>query len=244
MDTVLFELCAESLEAALAGESGGADRIELCAELACGGVTPDANVTIAALRALSIPVHILIRPRPGDFVFSPSEFDLMKGQIEQAKQAGATGVALGMLSADRTVDVKRSRALVELARPMNATFHRAFDETRDLHEALERVIETGANNLLTSGGAANVLSGAECLADLQRRAGGRINIIAGGGLRLESLAETVRRSGVFAVHGSLNRRNGQLKAEDGRKALEADIRRAVQLLHDTYREQKVATAAL
>ncbi|MGO8759072.1 MAG: copper homeostasis protein CutC [Terracidiphilus sp.] len=240
MNSVFFELCAESVEAAIAGQSGGADRIELCERLDCGGVTPGADLMAAAFRSLTIPVHVLIRPRDGDFVFSPSEFDRMRRQIEQAKQAGASGVAVGVLLPDGRVDVERSRELVELARPMAAVFHRAFDETRDLGEALESVIETGADCLLTSGGAADVLLGAGRIATLRRQAGTRLHIVAGGGLRLENMVELVRRTGVFSLHGSLNRRNGQLSPKASLEALQADVRHVVQVLHHEYREQKAA----
>jgi len=248
MNTVFFELCAETLEAALAAQSGGANRVELCADLACGGITPGAELMAVTTRSLAVPVHILIRPRGGNFVFSTAEYDLMHRQVEQAKRAGASGVALGLLCADGTVDVKRSRELVELARPMDVTFHRAFDEASDLREALERVIETGADSLLTSGGAPDVLSGADFIAALRRQAGERIQLIAGGGLRLESLLETVRRSGVFSLHGSLSRKNGQsIPHTNGvtrLAALEADVRQAVTLLRREYSVQASAIARL
>jgi copper homeostasis protein len=244
MNTVFFELCAETLEAARTAQSGGADRVELCADLPCGGITPDADVMELTARSLAIPVHILIRPRAGNFVFSAAEYDLMKSQIEQARQTGASGVALGVLLADGMVDVERSRELVELARPMDVTFHRAFDETRDLCEALEQVVETGADSLLTSGGAADVLSGADFISMLRQQAAGRIQLIAGGGLRLENVLETVRRSGIFSLHGSLSRKNGKSAIEgngDARlAALEADVRDTVALLRREYREQNAA----
>jgi copper homeostasis protein len=254
MTTAFFELCAESREAARAAETGGADRIELCSELERGGLTPGLELMHASIRAVTIPAYVLIRPRSGDFVFSAEEFALMRTQIAAAKEAGASGVAVGVLLADGGVDVERTRELVELARPMAATFHRAFDETPDLSESLERVIETGAEGLLTSGGAREVLGGAESISALLRQAGGRIHIIAGGGLQLETLTEVVRRSGAFSLHGSLKRRNGHgvkigaagngasangaatdgiaanQSAADETAALEADVREAVRLL--------------
>jgi copper homeostasis protein len=232
---VFFELCVESLEAGRAAEAGGADRIELCSELERGGITPSAALTIGKLHSLGIPVHVLIRPRDGDFCYSAEEFDRMRQQIEQSKRAGASGVALGVLLGDRRVDVERTRALVELARPMAVTFHRAFDETPDLNESLERVIETGADSLLTSGGAADVLSGAELIGNLRRQAGGRIQIIAGGGLRLESLVEVVRRAGIYSLHGSLTRKNGKLTSQTNGNVLESDVREAIRLLNSEYR---------
>ncbi len=235
MKTAFFELCAESREAARAAEHGGADRIELCAELEQGGLTPSVELIEASVGSLSIPIYVLIRPRAGGFVFTVEEFALMREQIAAAREAGANGVAVGVLLPDGRVDVERTRELVELAAPMAATFHRAFDETPDLSESLERVIETGAEGLLTSGGAREVLEGAESISGLLRQAGDRIHIIAGGGLQLETLAEVVRRSGAFSLHGSLKRRNGSHApadeaATDEMAALEADVREAVRLL--------------
>lgn len=240
IDPMLFELCAESLEAALAGERGGADRIELCSNLDCGGLTPDAGLRDAAIEALTVPVHLLIRPRPGDFVFSPGEFEQMQQQIEEARRAGAAGVVVGMLHSDGTVDVERSRELIALARPMEITFHRAFDQARELRRALEDVIATGADRLLTSGGAADIHCGAELIGALHRQAGKRMEIVAGGGLRLGDLAEFLRRSGVFSVHGSLGRRNGALRQAESLRALEGDVRRAVNLLHSAQCERNAA----
>jgi copper homeostasis protein len=256
MKNFLFELCAESVEAARAGEFGGADRIELCSQLSMGGVTPPLSLINSATRTLSIPVHILIRPRPGDFVFSSEEFELMKDQIEQARQAGAGGVAVGVLLPDGSVDVERSRELVHLSRPLSVTFHRAFDETVDLNEALEAVIDTGADCLLTSGGAEDVLAGADSIARLRTQAGTRVDIMAAGGLHLANLLEVVRRTGVTHVHGSLTRRhlnganidsqslrNGH-SAVNGSSGIEADVRESVRLLTGELklRESGVRTA--
>jgi copper homeostasis protein len=200
----LFELCADSLASALAAQAGGADRMELCEELEIDGLTPSPALLATVLRKVSIPVHVLIRPRGGDFVYSPAEFALMREQVLQAKAAGASGVAIGILHADGRIDVARSRELAELARPMKVTFHRAFDKTIHQDAALEDVIRVGANSLLTSGGAPNILVGAEQLRRLQRQAGDRLEIMAGGGLRLNNLAEVVRLSGVTCLHGSLS----------------------------------------
>jgi copper homeostasis protein len=242
MKTFLFELCVESLPAAQAAERGGADRIELCSRLDIGGVTPAQGLTRAIVQALSIPVHVLIRPRGGDFAYSTPEFEQMREQIAQAGAAGAAGVALGVLAANGQVDLRRSRELVELARPMNVTFHRAFDETPDQRDALEAVIETGAECLLTSGGAPDVLRGAESIAHLVLQAGDRIRVMAGGGLKLASMAELLERTGVSCLHGSLTRRAEECgrKIPNGHTAagtadiLEADVRTAVQLLHSHF----------
>ena len=224
----LFELCAESLEAARAAQSGGADRLELCEQLAIAGVTPSPALLAQVVAEISIPVHVLIRPRGGDFVYSTAEFHQMRQEIAEAKSAGAAGIAVGILLRNGQVDVKRTHELAKLARPMKVTFHRAFDETDDLELALEDVIRTGADCLLTSGGAPNVLAGAEQIARLQRQAGSRLEIMAGGGLKLSNLPEVVRRSGVTCLHGSLSRPNPS--GANGRAALEQDLREAIRLL--------------
>jgi copper homeostasis protein len=236
-NALLFELCADSLEAAVIAQAAGADRMELCQELAISGVTPSSSLLAATLKAVSIPVYVLIRPRGGDFVYSSTEFGQMRSQIEQAKTAGAAGVAIGVLLPDGRVDVERTRELVELARPMHVTFHRAFDETRDLGEALEDVILTGADCLLTSGGAPNVLEGAEQIGQLHRMAGDRLEVMAGGGLKLANLPEVIRRSRVTSLHGSLSRtRSNGTNGTNGTEAVgqktvfEEDVREAIRLL--------------
>lgn len=220
----------------MAAERGGADRIELCSNLAVGGVTPDDALLHSVLRAVSIPVHVLIRPRAGDFFYTPGEFALMRRQIDSVRAAGAQGIAIGVLHADSRVDIARSRELVEVARPMGVTFHRAFDVTPDLDHALEDVLETGADCLLSSGGAPDVLAGASSLARLQRRAGTRIQVITGGGVRLNNLVEVIRRTGIRCVHGSLTRENGRLNRNGNGWPLEDAVREAVRLLRNSCDE--------
>jgi copper homeostasis protein len=177
----------------------------------------------------------------------------MRKQVEQAEDAGAAGIAVGVLLKDGRVDVERSGELVRLGRPMRVTFHRAFDETRNLSEALEAVIATGADCLLTSGGAADVHEGAESIARLLRQAGGRLDIMAGGGLRLANLIEVVRLTGVSHLHGSLTRRanweeaNAEPKlnghdAVSGPAILEADVRESVRLLREEFAARESAAA--
>jgi copper homeostasis protein len=230
----IFELCAPSLAAAVAADRGGANRIELCSNLPVGGVTPDISLLESVIEGISIPVHVLIRPRAGDFAFSGDEFALMRRQIEAVKAAGASGVAIGVLLADGRVDVKRTRELADLARPMKVTFHRAFDVTADVDEALEPVIETGADFLLTSGGAVDVLSGAETIARLRRRAGTQLEIMAGGGLRLANLSEVLNRSGVSCLHGSLTPHSSSNGKTPGADQLEENVREAVRLVREAF----------
>lgn len=252
MKTFLFELCAESLMAALAADRGGADRIELCERLDIGGITPSEHLTNAAIQALSIPVHVLIRPRGGDFVYTDAEFDQMRQQLQWVKQAGAAAVALGVLRADRRIDVDRSRQLVELARPMKVTFHRAFDRAPDLSKALEEVISIGADCLLTSGGAPNVPAGVEQLEKLVRQAGDRISIMAGGGLKLASMLDVLERTGLHCLHGSLTRGAGESLPESVAQhavageadILEADVRTAVRLMRMHFAVGEVTAPGL
>jgi copper homeostasis protein len=172
-------------------------------------------------------------------VYSAAEFEQIKQQIEWVKEAGAAGVVLGVLRADGHVDVPRSHELVALARPMKVSFHRAFDETRDKAEALEAVIATGADCLLTSGGAPDVLTGAEELGRLVHQAGERIQIMAGGGLRLTNIVEVLDRSGVPCLHGSLTERGTDRENVNGDDTaiLEADVRTMVGLLRGQLRHE-------
>lgn len=229
-----LEACVTSLETAAAAERGGADRVELCVDLSCGGVTPPDELVVRVVRELSIPVHVLIRARPGSFVYSAREMKHMRRQIEFARKAGAAGVVLGVLGDGGGVDVPTTRALVEAARPMRVTFHRAFDETADPSAALEAVIETGADWLLTSGGAPDVLVGAEEIGRLRRQAEGRLQVMAGGGLRLDNLAEVVRRSGAEWLHGSFTWREGSDGNAPEAELVERRVREAVGLVRGAF----------
>jgi copper homeostasis protein len=249
MKDFLLELCVETMEAALAAEAGGADQIELCAELSIGGLTPSFSLLTATVKSLSIPVSVLIRLRGGDFTSTAGEFEQMRKQIEQAKQAGAAGVVVGILRSDGRVDVERTRTLVELAYPMKAVFHRAFDMTADLSEALEAVIETGAECLLTSGGASDVLAGADAIAKVHKQVRGRLKVMAGGGFGLGNLVEVVRRSGVSLFHGSFVRwevteGGAKRRAPFSRTALEADVRDAVQLIQREHKKRKTLAMSM
>ena len=216
---IVFELCAESLAACVAAEAGGADRIELCAQLEVGGLTPPDELVAAAVR-VGTPVHAMIRPRAGDFFYTEDEFAAMLDTLERLRDFGIVGVAAGMLTPDGRVDVPRMSRFVERAGAFEVTFHRAFDEVADLDAALEAVIAAGCQRLLTSGGTADVMTGAARLRELNAQAAGRIQIAAGGGLRLENAAEVARISGLHQFHGTM-RRDGKTdpKAEDVREAV-------------------------
>jgi copper homeostasis protein len=206
MRKIVFELCAETIDACLAAKEGGANRIELCSALSEGGLTPSHGLLSSAVAQSGRPVHVLIRPRGGDFVYSAAEIDVMHADIEHAKLCGASGVVLGILHADATVDVETTRAMVELARPMEVTFHRAFDVTSSLPRALEDVIASGCERVLTSGGERDVMVGAHSLAALVEQAAGRIAIAVGGGLRIQNAALLSQTIGAQHFHGSLRRK--------------------------------------
>lgn len=199
----LLEIAVESVEAALAAERGGANRIELCATLENGGTTPQVDLQREARTALRIPFHTLIRPRDGDFVYSQSELEIMKQQIDNAKQAGASGVVLGVLNSNGSIDVETTRELVRRAEPLPVTFHRAFDETPDLLQALEDVCRTGAKRLLTSGGAKDAISGIPTLQRLFAAAGDRILVMPGAGIRGENVSELLRATAAPEIHCGL-----------------------------------------
>ena len=201
--SVLIEICVESLEHAVAAERGGADRIELCHDLACGGLTPSVELMRAVRRQVRIPVHVLIRPRDGNFGYSAGEFVTMQQDIDAAKDFGLDGIVLGLLDPFETVDLERTRTVVERAHPLPVTFHRAFDECPDLPAALDAVIETGARRILTSGGTTSVMEGLASLAHLVRAAGDRIVIMPGGGIRSNNVERILRTTGAREIHSSL-----------------------------------------
>jgi copper homeostasis protein len=200
----LLEISVETLEAAMAAERGGADRIELCENLSVGGVTPSAEFMCAARAQVCIPIFAMIRPRGGDFIYSAAEFAEMKRAISAAKESGMDGVVLGILRKDRRVDVVRTRELVEFAEPLPVTYHRAFDETVDLREALEEVIQSGAKRILTSGGAKSALEGAAVLAELVAAAGDLITIVPGAGITARNIEQLARQTGACEFHSGLS----------------------------------------
>jgi copper homeostasis protein len=199
---VLVEACVDAIDSALEAERGGAGRIELCGELLQGGVTPSAGLigAVKARVAARIPVFVLVRPRTGDFLYDDDELDVMRRDIALCSSLGVAGVVLGALTTDGDVDVARLRSLVELARPMSVTFHRAFDFVRDLDRALDALVSLGVDRVLTSGGAATALEGAPALSRLVQRAGDRITVLAGGSITSANVADVVRASGVREVH--------------------------------------------
>ena len=197
---VQVEICVGDVASAIAAESGGADRIELCDNLSVGGTTPSAGTIAESCRRLTIPVHVLIRPRAGDFIYSEPEIAAMRHDIHVAKSLGAAGVVLGALTPKAAVDLELTAELIALARPLSVTFHKAFDQTLEPLGALDLLITLGVNRVLTSGGKMTALEGIETLAHLVRHAHEKISIMAGGQLSTSNLETVIRQSRVKEVH--------------------------------------------
>jgi copper homeostasis protein len=219
----MLEISVETVEAAVAAERGGANRIELCGDLSVGGLTPSADLMGAVREQLHIPIFAMIRPRGGDFVYSTAEFVAMKSSIGSAKKLRMDGVVLGILQRNQRVDVHRTRELVELAQPLPTTFHRAFDESADLRQGLENVIQTSAKRILTSGGAKSAPEGAAMLAELVAAARGRIVIIPGAGINASNIAQVAKQTGAREFHSGLS--SAFLNASRDYAKFEAEVRR-------------------
>jgi copper homeostasis protein len=202
---ITVEICVDSIASALAAARGGAHRLELCASLSEGGITPSAGM-IATVRSLvSIPVHVMIRPRGGDFCYSPEEFSAMKRDIAIARQLRADGIVFGILNQDASIDLARCRELLDCARPMSATFHRAFDMSRDLTQSLTDLISLGFDRLLTSGGEQKVEDAIMVIASLRSLAADHIALIIGSGVNSDNVQRLIGQTGVREVHASARR---------------------------------------
>ena len=200
----LLEIAVATIEAAAAAERGGADRIELSGDLSVGGVTPHYEVLRAVRNQIHIPIFTMIRPRAGDFVYSAVEFERKKESIEAAKALGANGLVFGILTAGGGVDVERCSELVAFAKPLPVTFHRAFDEVKDLAHALEDIVQTGAKRILTSGGAATAMGGAANIARLVAAAGERITMVPGAGINADNISRVGTLTGAKEFHSGLS----------------------------------------
>jgi copper homeostasis protein len=202
----IFEICVEGIDGAIAAEAGGGNRVELCASLAEGGITPSLGTIRAAVRAVGIPVYVMVRPRGGDFLYSPAEYATMLDDVAAIRDAGAAGVVFGCLTPDGAIDAERTAALVARARPAGVTVHRAFDMTADAETALEALIAAGVDRVLTSGHAPSALEGLAELAHLAQIARGRIIVMGCGNLTVESIGEVVRATRLPEYHFSAPRR--------------------------------------
>ncbi|MBQ2575264.1 MAG: copper homeostasis protein CutC [Bacteroidales bacterium] len=199
---MIVEICANSVQSAINAEKGGADRIELCQNLNEGGTTPSYAAIKYCVEKLSLKTMVLVRPRPGDFCYNEAEYEAIKEDVLMCKNLGAHGVVVGFLDKNLDIDTKRTAEIVKLARPMEVTFHRAFDRCRDWHTALEQIIECGCDRILTSGQRKTAPEGIDNLREIQRLAAGRIKILAGSGVNSQNVADLIHATGVGEVHSS------------------------------------------
>jgi copper homeostasis protein len=184
-----LEICSNSVQSASNAQKAGAKRVELCDNLWESGTTPSFGSIKKAREFLSIELFVLVRPRGGDFIYSDLEFDIMKEDIIVCKQLGVDGIVSGVLNADNTIDIERTKELIELSKPLPFTFHRAFDITPDLFQSLEELMLLKANRILTSGGMDSAISAVEVISKLNKIAEGKIGILPGGGIDESNIQE-------------------------------------------------------
>ena len=199
---ILSEICVESLDGALAAQNAGAHRIELCSSLSEGGLTPSAGLLYQVRKNIQLPIHVMIRPRRGDFCYSSLEIDTMIADITHAKQQGADGIVFGLLNTNGTINIDQTKKLIEHAHPLPITFHRAFDLTRDPFEALETLITLGINRILTSGCTPTVEQGIETIQKLITEAQNRITIMPGGGITEQNVKTIIQKTNAKEIHFS------------------------------------------
>jgi copper homeostasis protein len=201
---MLLEICANSVVSALAAQEGGAQRVELCTNLNEGGITPSYGEIVLARKLLHIKLYVLIRPRPGDFVYSDLEYEIIRTDIQQVIAAGCDGIVIGILKPDGSVDKVRCKPLVDMARAagLGVTFHRAFDAATNQFAALEDIIEIGCERILTSGAQLTALEGARRIAELIKAATGRIVLMPGSGVNPDNLIELRQITGAVEFHTS------------------------------------------
>lgn len=195
---MLVEVCANSLESALNAQEAGADRIELCSELAVGGITPSYGLIASVKQRLHIPIHVLVRPRSGHFTYSNSEFEVMKKDIEFCKEIGVDGIVSGVLQADFKLDVERTKILVEISKPLKFVFHRAFDWVEHPKEALRQLDALGVDYVLTSGQQTTAEAGLSLLKELNTDSK-NCKVMAGGGIGIKN-CEKFKNAGLEAIH--------------------------------------------
>ena len=202
---MLIEICANSYQSALNAQNAGADRIELCTELSVGGVTPSLGLLKKVAQEISIPVHVLIRPRSGDFCYSDEEFEQMKTDIEICKKLGFQGIVSGVLNSDNTIDIIRTKELIELSNPLSFTFHRAFDCVSNPKESLEQLIKLGVDRILSSGQEEKALKGISLLKELKDAASDNIIILPGSGINSTNI-DKFKKLGFSEIHTSASKR--------------------------------------
>ena len=195
------EVCANSYESAINAEKAGANRIELCSELAVGGITPSYGLINKVIEDISIPVNILVRPRSGNFTYSEAEFEIMKRDILLCKKLKCNGIVSGILKKDQSIDIKRTRELVEIAKPLSFTFHRAIDWVENPFKAIESLVDLGIQRVLTSGQEISAVKGINLLKNLHNKYEHKLVIMPGGGININNIIE-FKNTGFKEVHFS------------------------------------------
>lgn len=195
-----IEICVDNVEAALDAQAAGADRIELCNSLLEGGTTPSGGLISSARENLSIELHVIIRPRGGDFLYSDPDYDIMRRDVEICGEYGIDGIVTGILRQDGEIDIERTAMLIELARPMKVTFHRAFDMCTDPQRGLQDIISTGADMLLTSGQKNSASEGIDLIKKLIDKAGSKITVMPGSGINETNIEHIARSTGATQFH--------------------------------------------
>jgi copper homeostasis protein len=237
---MLIEVLVESVESARAAVAGGADRLEVCQNLFEGGTTPSHGLVAAIRDAVRVPIHVMLRPRGGDFCYSDDEFDVMCRDLRAFRELRIEGVVLGILRPDGTIDTERTARLAALARPLAVTFHRAIDMTRDVFGALETLVGLGIERVLTSGGEATVLEGEDVIAEMVRRAAGRIVVMPGGGIRERNVVRVVRATGAREIHVSGSKSvASRMEFRNGRVPMGRELR-APEFSHNAVDEARIA----
>ena len=198
---MLLEICAPNYQSAQNAQDAGAHRIELCSELSLGGLTPSYGLLKQVTENTKIPVFVLIRPRSGNFTYTNTEFEIMKQDIKISKNLGCKGIVSGILNTNNTLDLERTKALVELSKPLEFTFHRAFDLVPNPKKTLEQLIDLGVERVLTSGQQPKAINGIELLKKLNQQAENRITILAGSGINSEN-ANAFKLAGLKEIHAS------------------------------------------
>jgi copper homeostasis protein len=195
------EVCVESFHEAVAAVTSGAGRIELCDHLACGGTTPSSGTIRQVIGKLHIPVMVMIRPRGGDFCYTRDEYEIMCHDIEVCRKLNSTGVVFGLLNQDKTIDIERTAQLVSLARPMEVTFHKAIDESKDILLSVRQLINIGIDRILTSGGQSTAIDGGDMLRKMIEMANDQLKIIVSGKVTWENFDEVRRLIPSTDYHG-------------------------------------------
>ena len=202
-ETYVLEIATSDFETTRSAFEGGADRIELCANLNEGGTTPSYGTIFQCRENFDVLLYPIIRPRGGDFLYTDDEYEIMLHDVKLCKQSGCDGIVIGLLNKDGTIDLKRTAALIDIAYPMGVTFHRAFDRCRDAFEALEQLVQIGCERILTSGQQPTVNEGMELIAELNKIANHRIIMMPGSGVRKENIKLLAEKTGCKELHSSL-----------------------------------------